>query len=417
MNQNFYEPNLCYNSISSGFDQFQPPQFPIVYQPPQEETSVKILQDRENDCHIVYYDDDDDEDYTIAITPVLSTEEPVDSLIMEDEHLDTISTTELDEVIKSSVEDLVPIQSESEGNPDNMCDASPPDFELVSLEEVKDFDPEDGEIDTDFLLTIKDDILREKLLNINLLIAKIKALKDNPTPSTDSVLKSPSSFPNSFLEKTDTSDNSLPESNIFYFDLEEKRSCNPTSYSDLSLLNYEALFCNSEPDSGDFTMDVVEDIFDNPTRELRVHAPNGLPTHPSFHLDSGFTLFSDSLGPDLVVSFPSGTRNKIFDPGIFFEVQSKNFLSRDTFYISFIHDPLCLVIETLLLFLSKMKNKFSILTKMKGCDELAWRTRLFDGYDYAFEALSQQTQQAQEVQLKPLYSAINRELITTVEMI
>ncbi|GJU84272.1 hypothetical protein Tco_1291818 [Tanacetum coccineum] len=28
---------------------------------------------------------DDDEDYTIAITPVLSTEEPVDSLIMEDE--------------------------------------------------------------------------------------------------------------------------------------------------------------------------------------------------------------------------------------------------------------------------------------------------------------------------------------------
>ncbi|GJS54880.1 hypothetical protein Tco_0628242 [Tanacetum coccineum] len=33
---------------------------------------------------------DDDEDYTIAITPVLSTKEPVDSLIIEDEHLDTI---------------------------------------------------------------------------------------------------------------------------------------------------------------------------------------------------------------------------------------------------------------------------------------------------------------------------------------
>ncbi|GKF52909.1 hypothetical protein Tco_0159819 [Tanacetum coccineum] len=36
---------------------------------------------------------DDDEDYTIAITPVLSTEEPVDSLIMEDEHLDAIPAT------------------------------------------------------------------------------------------------------------------------------------------------------------------------------------------------------------------------------------------------------------------------------------------------------------------------------------
>ncbi|GKG41721.1 hypothetical protein Tco_0473472 [Tanacetum coccineum] len=45
---------------------------------------------------------DDDEDYTIAITPVLSTEEPVDSLIMEDEHLDAIPATESDEVIKSS---------------------------------------------------------------------------------------------------------------------------------------------------------------------------------------------------------------------------------------------------------------------------------------------------------------------------
>ncbi|GJV71530.1 hypothetical protein Tco_1491525 [Tanacetum coccineum] len=39
---------------------------------------------------LVYCDDDDDEDYTIAITPILSTEEPVNSLIMENEHLDTI---------------------------------------------------------------------------------------------------------------------------------------------------------------------------------------------------------------------------------------------------------------------------------------------------------------------------------------
>nr|GFC03364.1 hypothetical protein [Tanacetum cinerariifolium] len=67
-------------------------------------------------------DDDDDVDYTIAITLVLSTEEPIDSLSMGDEHLDTISATESDEVIKSSVEDLVPIPSEFEGIPDTMCD-------------------------------------------------------------------------------------------------------------------------------------------------------------------------------------------------------------------------------------------------------------------------------------------------------
>nr|GFD12510.1 hypothetical protein [Tanacetum cinerariifolium] len=48
---------------------------------------------------------DDDDDYDSAITPVLSTEEPIESLSMGDEHLDTVP----DEVIKSSVEDLIPI--------------------------------------------------------------------------------------------------------------------------------------------------------------------------------------------------------------------------------------------------------------------------------------------------------------------
>nr|GEU95103.1 hypothetical protein [Tanacetum cinerariifolium] len=57
-----------------------------------------------------------------AIAPDLPTKEPEYSLSMGDEHLDTISKTELDKVIKSSVEDLVPIPSESEGILDNMCD-------------------------------------------------------------------------------------------------------------------------------------------------------------------------------------------------------------------------------------------------------------------------------------------------------
>nr|GFD52903.1 hypothetical protein [Tanacetum cinerariifolium] len=52
---------------------------------------------------------DDDDDYDFAITPVLSTKGPIDSLSMGDEHLDTIPATESDEVIKSSIEDLVSI--------------------------------------------------------------------------------------------------------------------------------------------------------------------------------------------------------------------------------------------------------------------------------------------------------------------
>ncbi|GKA68764.1 hypothetical protein Tco_0768681 [Tanacetum coccineum] len=247
-----------------------------------------------NNCPAFYDndDEDDDEEYTIRITPVLPTVEPNNSLSMGDKNLSTIP-----EKKESSAEyliffdlNMIMLPSELEdplySRTSDYVDASPPDSDLVSLEEVKDFDTEDGEIDTDILLTINNDILREKLLNINLLIAKIETLKDNPTPST-SVLKSPSSFPNSFLEETDASDNSLLESEIFCFDMEEKN--------------------------------MVEDIFDNQTRELYVHVPNVFPTHPSLYLDSNFAPSDDSLGYDLVVSFPSGTRNKIFDPGIFIE--------------------------------------------------------------------------------------------------
>nr|GFB99682.1 hypothetical protein [Tanacetum cinerariifolium] len=78
----------------------------------------------------VCYDDDDDEESSkslkyniiselppcVAVTP----NEPVDSLIMGDEHLNTIPATESDEFIKSCVENLVPNPSESEG--ENGCD-------------------------------------------------------------------------------------------------------------------------------------------------------------------------------------------------------------------------------------------------------------------------------------------------------
>ncbi|GJU71426.1 hypothetical protein Tco_1262831 [Tanacetum coccineum] len=227
---------------------------------------------------------DDDEDYTIAITPVLSTEEPVDSLIMEDEHLDTIPETESDEVIKFSVENLVPTPSESEGISDSVCDvplcnnptpleafkehfeivvdfnddstssdddspydddidyvdASPPDAEIVSSEVVEIVIPEVRGIDADILLTIKDDILHEKLLNVNILIANIEALKDNPTPSSDFVTKSPSTSLNLFLEETNTFDNSLPESETFCFDLEEISSGSTTTHFDFSLSKYDS---------------------------------------------------------------------------------------------------------------------------------------------------------------------------------
>ncbi|GJS07292.1 hypothetical protein Tco_0364088 [Tanacetum coccineum] len=73
------------------------------------------IQDME-DLKQQYLDEmkNDDEEYTIAITPVLLTEEPDNSLSMGDEQLSTIPETESDKLKKSSVENLVPILSESE---------------------------------------------------------------------------------------------------------------------------------------------------------------------------------------------------------------------------------------------------------------------------------------------------------------
>ncbi|GJY12582.1 hypothetical protein Tco_0381891 [Tanacetum coccineum] len=247
------KPEPCNNQTVNEFPQTLPSVHPISCSGDENlftyDSKPNFVDDSLN-IPICY---DDDEDYTIAITPVLPTKEPVNSLSMGDEHLDTIPATKSDEVIKSSVENLVPIPSESEGIPDNVCDmplcnsptpleafkehsetiidsnndysssdddsyenidyvdASPPDAEIVSLEVVEIVIPEVRRIDTDILLTIKDDILREKLLNVNLLIANIKALKDNPTPSSDVMTKSSSTSLNLFLEETNTFDNSLPK--------------------------------------------------------------------------------------------------------------------------------------------------------------------------------------------------------------
>nr|GEV23410.1 hypothetical protein [Tanacetum cinerariifolium] len=195
---------------------------------------------------------DDDDDYDSAITPILSTEETDNSLSMGDEHLDTILATESDEVIKSSVEDLVPIPSESEGIPDTMCDVhlvnnSTPLEAKNHFEIVINSNDDNSSSDDDSLYKenikyeeIKDDNLHEKLLNVHLLIANIEALKDNPSQSSEFLTKSSSTSSKSFLEDTNTFHNSLPKFENFYFDLEEISSGSPTTQSDISLSEYDS---------------------------------------------------------------------------------------------------------------------------------------------------------------------------------
>nr|GFC68173.1 hypothetical protein [Tanacetum cinerariifolium] len=144
--------------------------------------------------------DDDDEDYTSAITPyepVLSTEEPDNSLSMGDEHLDTIPVTESDEFIKSGVENFIPIPSESEGIPEHVCDVpshdnSPPldvlndqieDFS-ESNEEFSSTDDDSFSFDNiDYVEASPPDskLVRSEVMEIVIQeVGGIKASNDNP---------------------------------------------------------------------------------------------------------------------------------------------------------------------------------------------------------------------------------------------
>nr|GEV39907.1 hypothetical protein [Tanacetum cinerariifolium] len=264
--------NLVYESPNV----FDPPLQPPTY-------SYEFCGNDAYYCHDLYintsswdrpticYSDDDDEDYTIAITSSLSTEEPDNSLNMRDEHLDTISVMESDEFIKSSVESLVPIPSESEGVPDNICDVSfhnnSPPLD-ISKDQFEDFfdskdDSTSNDDDSFFIDNIEyveasppnSELVSSE--NINLLIANIEALNDNLTPSSDFMTKSSSTSLNSLLEETNTFDNSLPEFETFCFDLEEISSGSTTTRSDISLPQYK-----------DFYDDHIDSLFDEFVGEL-----------------------------------------------------------------------------------------------------------------------------------------------------
>nr|GEX52119.1 hypothetical protein [Tanacetum cinerariifolium] len=187
--------------------------------------------------------DDDDEDYTSAITPdepVLSTEEPDNSLSMGDEHLDTIST-ESDEFIKSSVENLIPIPSESEGIPEHMCDVpshdnSPPlDVLTDQFEDISESNEEFSSIDDDLFSIDNIDYAEASPPDSELVSSEVMEIVIPETKSSSTSL-------NSLLEETNTFDNSLPEFETFCFDVEEISSGSTTTHLDISLPEYESFY-------------------------------------------------------------------------------------------------------------------------------------------------------------------------------
>nr|GEV03313.1 hypothetical protein [Tanacetum cinerariifolium] len=168
--QYFQQQHLCCTHYGGPHETFQSWSKNIQQKKEEEEKQIAEEQAAKARYQKILICYDDDKDYTIAITP----KEPEDSLIMGVEHLDTIPTTESDEFIKSSVENLVPNPSESEGEHEYdvpVCD----DF-TTFLNLLFDADEDFSSSDDEFLIissSLKIDYLLDEFIGELILLKSI----------------------------------------------------------------------------------------------------------------------------------------------------------------------------------------------------------------------------------------------------
>ncbi|GJR92978.1 hypothetical protein Tco_0265152 [Tanacetum coccineum] len=287
-----------------------------------------------------------------AITPVLPTIEPEDSLSMGDKHLSTIPKKESDKVIKSSVENLVPIPSESKDltNYERECDMPVCDDsssknkgldDIVSISPGKEIDHLDaipdsvqslfnransiiflieefagelapidpippGIVETDF--DPEEDVhLIENLLNDD---SSPHSPEELNSEIPDAIIESFSPSPIPVKDKLLNDDSiSLPEYESFHIDFYNVPSSPRPPKKPLD----DDVYFDIEPDTGVLTIKVVDDISDNLTRELYVYVPNVLPTFPTL-----YPVF------DTLLPFSSENEDKVFNPGILISKEEKS---------------------------------------------------------------------------------------------
>ncbi|GKD30751.1 hypothetical protein Tco_1241529 [Tanacetum coccineum] len=408
MNQNYYDPNLCYNSNSSGFDQYQPPQYSVTHQPLHIKSMADLLleeklsqalqalceklnknvQEKQEEKNVaeeqaakvssqywkppIYYDDDDDdEESSIPLRDIISElplsfaiapDFPItDSLIMEDEHLNTIPEMKSDEENESSVKDLNLTPSESKDLSEDLtdyeskcdmpvCDDSsskneglddivsiPPGKQIDQLYTIPDsvqyflnransiiflieefvgelapIDPiPPGIVEADF--DPKKDIrLIEKMLNydsspeeLNFEIpdAIIESFSLSPIPVEDS---------DSLIEEIDifllrmTRYHRYEAFHVDFYNV-------PSSPRPPKKPPDDDVYFDIEPYTGVLTTKLVDNISNNLTRELYFHMPNVLPTLPT-------------LSPviDTLLPFSFKNKDKVFNPGILASNEEKS---------------------------------------------------------------------------------------------
>nr|GEW79003.1 hypothetical protein [Tanacetum cinerariifolium] len=231
----------------------------------------------------------------IAITPKLPTKEPEYSLSMGDEHLSSIPETKSNKVIKSSVKNLFPIPSESEEFSGELAHIDP----IPSGIEEADFDLKEEIRFVENLLYDNSSPRPPEELNVEISDMSLESLSLSPILVEDSDSHMEEIY--LFLATEFLSNDPLP--------LPEIESSNFDHHDDPSFTrpllkppDVEVIF-DFEPDQGDLTCVVMNDIFDNSTRELYVF--NVLPSQP--------TLCPNI---DTFLPFLSENKDKVFKPGI-----------------------------------------------------------------------------------------------------
>nr|GEV08146.1 hypothetical protein [Tanacetum cinerariifolium] len=295
----------------------------------------------------VYYSDDDDDFFRESIdeTPpsnAIAPDLPItDSLVMEDEHLNTTPETDSDEEIESSVKNLNLTLSESEDLSDYVsecdfpfCDNSPNfnnDYEIFSnplfdsnddytssndesfseenvlIENFKIYSNPLLEFDEEIFSSEFNPLYNEVLEDIDLILPRNENDHFNAESdliesmlNKDTVITSPKinflleeftelNSENDFEKENSGSttihiDISLPD----YESFDDERDSASKIFNDdlahiISPSEYEYVYAYDEFDSGDLTTKVVDDIYDNLTRELYVHVPNVLTILPTLY--------------------------------------------------------------------------------------------------------------------------------------
>ncbi|GKC89115.1 hypothetical protein Tco_1149764, partial [Tanacetum coccineum] len=215
---------------------------------------------------------DDEDDYIpLAIITDLPIEEPDNSLKMGDEHLDTIPATESDEVIKSSVENLVPIPSEFEGMSNDTSDVPTCDNNRVN-DEI-DFVESLIDRDTSIVHSFKIDLILEEFAGELAHIAPIlpgivEADPDDDTSSDDDDFEDVE-----YVSLEEVNDDQEEKE----FDLDDILQIQDVILHE-KLLNVHRLISN------------IESLKDNPIpivdNEKWQYANYSLPEYESFHFDN-----------------------------------------------------------------------------------------------------------------------------------